>query len=180
MSDGAIGLFYGSTNGTTAALAAQIRDEFAAAYGVTVELVDIGEFALEEMQDFDKLILGVPTWNVGQLQRDWEAAIDEFDDLDLTGRLIAVFGPGDQVGYPDTFGDALVFVAERAEAQGAVLVGLWPTVGYTFSRSWAVRGDRFVGLLLDEDNQPELTELRLRAWVAQLAREFGIAPERRK
>lgn len=178
MSNAAIGLFYGSTNGTTAALAGMIRDEFATVYGVEVELIDVGEFALEEMHDFPWLILGVPTWDIGQLQRDWEAAMDEFDELDLSGRLVAVFGPGDQVGYPDTFGDALVFVAEQAEARGAHLVGTWPTTGYTFTRSWAVRDGKFVGLLVDEDNQSELTESRLQTWVRQLAYEFGITPER--
>ena len=170
-----IGLFYGSTNGNTAAVAAQIADVCVQTYGVAVELLDVADIYLEEMLDFSHLILGVPTWNVGQLQRDWEAVIEEFDGLDLYGKCVAVFGLGDQRGYPDTFGDALVFVAEKVEACGATLCGAWPVAGYTFRQSWAVRHGQFIGLLLDEDNQPELTTDRITAWVRQLMVEFGFA-----
>ncbi len=169
-----IGLFYGSTNGATSAVAQRIANEFDQSYAIEVELLDVGEIDLGEMQDFHYLILGVPTWNVGQLQRDWEVAMDEFDELDLTGRIVALFGLGDQVGYPNTFGDALVFVAERVEQRGGRLVGTWPTTGYRFSQSWAIRDNHFIGLILDEDNQPDHTEARLRTWVRQLMYEFGL------
>jgi len=174
-----IGLFYGSTNGHTAAVARQIKqmldDRYAAPGGEVVELFDLAEFYLADAAEFAYLILGVPTWNVGQLQRDWEAAIDELDELDLTGVRAALFGLGDQLGYPDTFGDALFFVADRLRSRGAELVGQWPTAGYSFSGSWAEEGGRFLGLMLDEDNQPELTAGRLSAWLAQVAAAFDLA-----
>jgi flavodoxin I len=61
------------------------------------------------------------------------------------------------------------------ETCGARIVGAWPTVGYTFTNSWAVRNGHFIGLMVDEDNQRELTEARVRAWVGQLVRDFDIA-----
>jgi flavodoxin I len=171
-----IGLFYGSTDGHTAAAAAQLKaklDALALATGAAaVELFDVADYYLEEMLDFDCLILGVPTWNHGQLQRDWEGVLEEFDALDLAGRRAALFGLGDQRGYPDTFADALFFVADKLRRQGAILVGSWPAAGYTFRSSWACEDDRFLGLVLDEHNQPELTEPRLVAWSQQLWREF--------
>jgi len=169
-----IGLFYGSTNGNTAAVAAQIADVCSQTYGVAVERLDIAEYYLEEMLAFSYLILGVPTWNMGQLQRDWDEVMEEFEHLDLSGKRVAVFGLGDQVSYPDTFGDALLFVADKAEACGATMYGAWPTDGYTFRQSWAVRGGRFVGLMLDEDNQPEQTPSRVAAWLQQVMAEFGF------
>lgn len=169
-----IALFYGSTNGNTAAVAQRIQQEFAATALATVELLDIAEFYLDEMLDFDCLILGVPTWNTGQLQQDWEASFAEFDHLDLQGKTIALFGLGDQAGYPATFVDALFFVADKVRERGAQLVGRWPTVGYTFTASWAVEMDTFIGLVLDEDNQPELTPLRIGVWVQQLINEFKL------
>jgi flavodoxin I len=170
-----IGLFYGSTSGHTLMVAEMIQTAFAQATGTEVELLDVADIYLDEMADFDFIIVGIPTWNVGQLQVDWQAVLDELDQVDLTGKQAALFGLGDQVGYPDTFVDAMIFLADRLEAQGARLVGAWPTTGYHFSNSWALRDDRFVGLVLDEDNQPELTPERVTLWVAQLVIEMGLA-----
>ena len=169
-----IGLFYGSTNGNTAAVAGLIAHTFADSYGIPVELLDIADYYLEDMAEFDKLIVGIPTWDVGQLQRDWEAVIDEFSEIDLAGKQVALFGLGDQVGYPDTFGDAVFFLADKLAAQGATLIGRWPTAGYAFTQSWAVHEDKFLGLMLDEDNQRDLTDARVAQWVAQLVQEFGF------
>ena len=174
-----IGLVYGSTNGHTARVAQQIKtlldDRFAPAGAEIVELFDLAEFYLEDVTGFDFLICGAPTWNTGQLQRDWEAAIDELDALDLTNVKAAVFGLGDQVGYPDTFGDALFFVADHLRSRGAILVGHWPVTGYDFTSSWAVEDGQFLGLMLDEDNQSELTEARLEAWLDDVATAFQLS-----
>lgn len=170
-----IGLFYGSTNGNTTAVAQLVQREFADQAGVEVELFDVADYYLEEMLDFDYLIVGIPTWNVGQLQRDWDAIIEEFDGVNLQGKHAALFGLGDQIGYPDTFGDAVFFLADKLESQGAKLSGSWPTDSYNFSGSWALRDGRFIGLMIDEDNQRELTEARVRAWVRQLVEEFGFS-----
>jgi flavodoxin I len=169
-----IGLFFGSTNGNTASVAHLIQREFADQAGLSVELFDVADYYLVEMLDFDTLILGIPTWDIGQLQRDWDAIIDEFDDVQLQGKQAALFGLGDQAGYPDTFGDATFFLADKLESQGARLVGAWPTDGYTFSGSWALRDGRFIGLMIDEDNQRHLTQERVSAWVKQLIAELGL------
>ena len=171
-----IGIFYGSTDGHTAAAAAELKtllDALALPAGEAgVELFDIADYYLEEMLDFDCLVLGIPTWHHGQLQRDWEAVLEEFDTLDLSGKRAAVFGLGDQHGYPDTFADAIFFLADKLRRQGAVLVGAWPTHGYTFNVSWAAEDNRFLGLVLDEHNQPDLTAPRIAAWSQQLWHEF--------
>lgn len=169
-----LALFYGSTNGNTAAVAHLIQREFEATGAATVEMFDVADFFLTEMLDFDRLILGIPTWNIGQLQKDWEQVFAEFDTLDLSGKQVALFGLGDQIGYPATFVDALFFLAAKVSERGAQIVGHWPTLGYTFTNSWAVVADNFVGLVLDEDNQPALTELRVAAWVQQLLAEFDL------
>jgi flavodoxin long chain len=179
----AVGIFYGSTDGHTAAAAAQLKQRLDALLPrhplndgeEAVELFDVADYYLEEMLLCDCLVLGVPTWNQGQLQRDWEGVLDEFGGLDLSGKRAAIFGLGDQVGYPDTFVDAIFFVAEGLRSAGAELVGSWPLEGYTFRSSWAVENGRFLGLVLDEHNQAHLTKARLNAWAQQIVEEFGLS-----
>lgn len=171
-----IGLFYGSTGGATARVAGLIEDGFRLRYGATVEVMDVAEYYLDEVLEFNRLLFGIPTWNVGQLQQDWEAVLDELDGMDLSGKVAAVFGLGDQVGYPRTYGDAVFFLADKLEARGARLIGAWSLDGYVFDASWAVRDGRFLGLMLDEDNQPDLTPVRVTVWIDQVAREFGLFP----
>ena len=59
-------------------------------------------------------------------------------------------------------------------ANGATIVGHWPTAGYDFDESKAlVAGkDLFVGLAIDEDQQEELTRERLDQWCSQVNEAF--------
>ncbi|MGL4649085.1 MAG: flavodoxin domain-containing protein, partial [Caldilineaceae bacterium] len=107
-----VGLFYGSTTGATRRVAQAIAASPILADWADVELLDVAEYYLDEMVDFDLVLIGQPTWNVGQLQRDWQAVFDEFETLELTGMPVALFALGDQQGYPDTFVDALAFFAD--------------------------------------------------------------------
>jgi flavodoxin I len=63
----------------------------------------------------------------------------------------------------------MFFLYEQFEECGATLVGAWDTEGYDFQKSRAVVDDRFVGLALDQDNQKELTPVRLETWLKNLA-----------
>jgi flavodoxin I len=44
--------------------------------------------------------------------------------------------------------------------------------GYEFTESKAFRDGKFVGLALDEDNQSDLTEERIKKWVSTLKTEM--------
>ena len=52
------------------------------------------------------------------------------------------------------------------------LGGHWSTAGYEFAASQAVDGNHFLGLALDQINQPILTEERLDAWLAKIKPEL--------
>lgn len=67
-------------------------------------------------------------------------------------------------------------VRDIVEAKGATVVGHWPTEGYEFEASKAlVDENHFVGLCIDEDRQPELTEERVTKWVKQVYEEMCLA-----
>ncbi|MBF2035512.1 MAG: flavodoxin FldA [Leptolyngbyaceae cyanobacterium T60_A2020_046] len=166
-----IGLFYGSTTGKTADVAEQIQ----AALGGdgAVDLHDIAEVEVAQLADYDALIIGSPTWNIGELQSDWEAVFDDLDDVDFSGKTVAYFGTGDQVGYADNFMDAVGILEQKISSLGAKTVGYWPTEGYDFNESQALRDGKFCGLALDEDNEPEKTADRIQAWAAQVKSALG-------
>jgi flavodoxin I len=167
-----VGLFFGTQTGNTESIAEQIQQQLGGENIVTlndVSQVEVGDFAA-----YSAIIIGCPTWNIGEMQSDWDGLYNELDNVDFSGKKVAYFGPGDQVGYADNFLDAIGILEEKITAQGGETVGYWPIDGYDFNESKAVRGDKLVGLGLDEDNQPELTAQRIQAWTAQLKREFGL------
>jgi flavodoxin I len=174
-----IGLFYGSTSGNTEMAAEVIQQEFDKIQPGLVELHNIGNTNLEDLMNYDKLIIGVPTYNIGELQDDWYLVFDQLDALSLAGCQVALFGLGDQYGYADTFQDALGILGNKLREIGAELIGFTSIEGYDFSQSLGVEEGQFMGLALDEDHQASLTEPRIRAWVQQLIHEFALTPEAR-
>lgn len=167
-----IGLFFGTQTGNSEAIAETIQKVFGGDSVVTLHNVVDTEAA--ELEGYEYLIIGCPTWNVGELQADWESLYDELDNIDLSGKKVAYFGAGDQIGYADNFQDAMGILEEKISDLGGTTVGYWSTESYDFSESKAVKNNKFVGLALDEDNQYELTDERINTWVTQLKREFGV------
>jgi flavodoxin I len=165
-----IGLFYGSTGGTTKRIAEMTREQ----YPGEVDLHKVHEdFDPETFDDYDGIILGVPTYGQGSLQEDWADFIWEMDDVDLSGKKVAIFGLGDQREYAESFVDAMFELYEKVQELGGEVVGSWPTEGYTFNKSKAVIDGSFLGLVLDVDRQPERTQERLSRWIAQISKELG-------
>ncbi|MGY2896353.1 flavodoxin [Deinococcus sp. UYEF24] len=172
-----IGLYYGSSGGSTEEMARKLAALLHRLSGLPVTVNNIADHDASALLEHDILLLGCSTWYVGDLQDDWESRFTAFQTLDLSGKRVALFGTGDQYGYPDTFQDALGILGEAARRQGAILTGWWPTTGYDFEEasSRGVEDGRFFGLALDEDNQYKQTEARLNAWAAQLMQEWGLA-----
>ncbi len=167
-----VGLFYGTQTGNTERVAKLIQAQMGG--DTVVVLHDVADVSLADFAAYDRLIIGCPTWNIGELQSDWEGLYDDLDDVDFSGKRVAYFGCGDQVGYADNFQDAMGILEEKIAGLGGKTVGYWPIEGYDFNESKAVRDDKFVGLALDEDHQSDLTEDRIGRWVAQLKSEFGL------
>jgi flavodoxin I len=167
-----IGLFYGTQTGNTQTIAEAIQKEFGG--DRAVDLYDVSDVEISDLEPYEYLIIGCPTWNIGELQADWSGLYDELDDMDFNGKKVAYFGAGDQIGYADNFQDAMGILEGKIVSLGGITVGYSSTDGYDFSESKAVRDGKFVGLAIDEDNQSDLTSSRIQSWVAQLKREFGV------
>lgn len=163
------GLFYAEKTVKTANIAKKIVDVFGQD---PVTLVPIEGDSAIDFEAYDNLILGVATWFDGELPTYWDEVLPELDSAKLSGRKVAIFGLGDQVGYPDNFADGIGLLADAFEQAGAVIVGYTPTENYVFSRSKSLKEGLFRGLVIDVENQPEKTNDRIRNWVEQLRKEF--------
>jgi flavodoxin I len=172
-----VGLFFGSTTGVTEKIAFDIQAAWAVTGMAEVKPLNIGYVKdAANLLNYDCLILGVPTWNIGQIQDDWEILLSQLDKLDFTGKRIALFGIGDQINYSENFQDALGILGIRLRERGALLVGFWSTEGYNFIASTGVEGDQFMGLAIDEVNQPKETPERIERWIRQIVQEFSLEP----
>ena len=171
-----IGLFFGSDEGNTEGVAQRI----AARLGEdVVDIYDIGDVTQLEFLEYDKLILGIPTWDFGQIQSDWEDFWNDLKDIDFSGKTVAFVGLGDQFGYGDFFLDAMGMLHDVVVKSCDKVVGHWPTEGYEYDASKAevAGGEKFVGLALDEDQQEELTADRLNRWCRQIRDEFVLSTD---
>jgi flavodoxin long chain len=172
-----IGLFYGSTTGVTEIAAERIQAVWADCGMGEMEAINVGTVKdLNTLLTYDYLILGIPTWNVGQLQDDWEIALPRLAKMTFSGKQIALFGVGDQYGYPENYLDAVGILGATLVERGATLVGAWYDPHYEFSASKAFVGGKFMGLGLDEVHQSDHSERRIRAWVQQIITEFALLP----
>lgn len=133
----------------------------------------IENFTPEDLLKFDLIIFGIPTWNVGELESSWEDFFPSLDSFDFSHKIVAIFGLGDQATYPDTFQDAMGILFDKLLERKAIVIGRWSADDYNFSESLGCKDDSFVGLALDEDNQSEKTDNRIKLWIAQLKKEFN-------
>ena len=161
-----VGIFYGTTTGVTEDIAHRIADKID---GADIFNIDGNE---DKLNDYDVLLLGASTWGFGDLQDDWQTVLDELSNLDLQGKKVGYFGTGDQGTFADTFIDALGIINDEIKKTGATIIGQTSTEGYEFSESRAVVDGKFLGLVVDEINQPDLTDERIDAWVEEMQKEL--------
>ena len=95
------------------------------------------------------------------------------DCTNVNGKLVAVFGLGDQSGFADTYCDAMGILARTAKSRGANLIGETSAEGYGHSSSAAAEDGMFCGLALDDNNESEKTSSRIGAWVEKLKSHLG-------
>ena len=164
-----IKLIYGSDTGNTELVTEDISKLLD-----NIEVTTVADLTSEDW-DHDKFILGIPTWYDGELQSDWEEYFEEFKTIDFTGKKVAIFGLGDQLGYEEWFCDGIGILAKEILKNGGTVIGYTTKdESYDFETTpkSIIKDDVFYGLCIDEDNQGELTQERLKNWVEQLKLEY--------
>jgi len=161
-----IAILYGTVTGNTEAVAKRINNQLIE----MADLVDIACVTIEDLNKYDFLFLGTPTYGTGGLQNDWKEFLPELKNADMNTKTVALFGLGDSVSHPNTFVNGMGTIYQVLQNSGCKIVGSCPTEGYSFVGSEALVDGEFVGLPLDQDNESGLTDSRIAHWLS------GIIP----
>ena len=128
----------------------------------------------DDLLQYENLILGVPTWFDGELPNYWDELLPDIESSDFKGKKVAIYGLGDQKNYPENFCDGIGIMAYTLQSLGAEIVGYTQKEGYHYEASKAEIDGRFVGLLLDQENQARLTNERVQKWILVIQNEFKL------
>jgi len=162
-------IFYSFNSNKTKKAAEKMIEEFGEN---NLAVVNAEELTEARFMAFDNYILGIPTWFDGELPNYWDEFVPALEDLDLSGKTFAIFGLGDQKGYPENFGDAVGIMASLIENRGGKIIGFTSAQGYNFESSKALKEGRFCGLILDQENQARLSGERIKNWLTEIKKEF--------
>jgi len=169
-----VGVYFSTDTGKTRRIAKTIVKTLG---DIAAKPINVRNADSADLLNYDLLILGTPTYgegelpgkNTGLMTDGWQEFLPQLKASDFSGKKVALYGLGDQQKYRDDFASALRDIYDMLTACGAEIVGQWPVDdSYQFRSSRAVIGDDFVGLVLDEDNQSELTTQRLALWLTSL------------
>jgi flavodoxin I len=142
-----------------------------------IDICDVESVDVNSLENYETIIMGSSTvgaenWQDADNNNRWNSFFKKFEQCDLSGKKIALFGLGDQILYPAHFVDGLGILNEEVEKVDAKLIGKWPIEGYSFTDSEGVDDDLFYGLAVDQDNEDELTDKRVDEWTNILKKEM--------
>lgn len=161
-----VAIFYGSSMGNTKAVAVSLSKKLDA------DIFNVANSPEDKLAEYDNLIFGTSTWGFGDLQDDWEEFISTLENADLSNKVVAIFGFGDGSSYADTFVDGIGTIYNVVKDKALKIIGHTEVDSYDYDDSTAVVDGQFVGLPLDDDNESDLTDGRVDAWVEQITGDF--------
>jgi flavodoxin I len=159
-----IAIFYGTITGNTEAVAKRINIQLID----MANLMDIACVTIEDLNNYDFLFFGTSAYGTGGLQNDWKTFLPELKKADLSKKTVALFGLGDSVSHPNSFVNGMGAIFQALQNSGCTIVGSCSTDGYSFVGSEALVDGKFVGLPLDQDNEPGLTDIRIAYWLSKI------------
>lgn len=171
-----IGIFFGPLNGAVNRVANLLQEKIGSD---KVELVPVKTASAEDFKRFDRIVFGISTvgnetWDGSIRKTDWGLFMPEVSKGDFAGKKVAIYGLGDHVTYASSFVDFMGLLARELMGAEASIVGQVSVDGYEFDESAAIFDGKFIGLPLDEDFEPELTEERVEKWLELLRKDFDL------
>ncbi|XKE96277.1 flavodoxin [Metaplanococcus flavidus] len=114
-------ILYASSTGNTEEIASLLeeninRDEF----DIVMKNMEMGEVDAEELLHYDGILFGTYTYDDGDLPFETEVFTDRLAALDLSGKVIGVFGSGDTAYYQ--FCEAVDVMKEEFKRLNAIVI----------------------------------------------------------
>ena len=168
-------IFYGPAGGRTEEVAKRIGELLG---DTNHDMLSLDNATLDDINRYENIIFGIATigketWDAEPVESGWFEFMPELEKADLKGKKIAIYGLGDHVRWPSQFVDAMGQLYKLLKDKGIDTIGKVSPDDYTFNESEALVDGMFVGLPIDEDFEPEMTDQRLTAWVKQIIGKFN-------
>ncbi len=170
---GKIGIFYGPAKGNVAKVATIIAQQLGED---STDLMPIKGCDASVLDSYNRLIFGISTlgrnnWDSEHEDDDWDVFFTHLKEVNWKDKQVAIFGLGDQINYPDHFVDAIGWLHQRLKDLNVDVFGQVADDGYQYNDSEGLIDGEFMGLPLDEDNEPEKSHERIRNWLNELKQE---------
>lgn len=171
-----IGLFFGPLKGSVHRVAEKVKNALGEQ---NIDMISVHDADVSDLEKYDKIIFGISTvgketWDSDFSNTDWSKFFPNISKVDYSGKTVAIFGLGDSVTYSNHFVNAMGVLAKELQKNGATIVGKVDPSSYEFEESEAIFDGMFIGLPIDEDFQPELTDERVSSWVKVIKPAFGL------
>lgn len=171
-----IGLFFGPSKGSVHRVAEKVKTAFGEQ---VVDMIPVHDATAADLEKYDQLIFGISTvgketWDSNYSNTDWAKFFPNISKVDYSGKTVAIFGLGDHLTYSSHFVNAIGVLAKQLLKNGAKIVGEVDPSGYEFDDSEALIDGKFIGLPIDEDFEPELTDERVSNWVNSIKPAFKL------
>ncbi|MBM7616411.1 flavodoxin [Alkaliphilus hydrothermalis] len=115
-----VSIIYGSTTGNTERVAEMIKDNMAECDVTVANVCNVKD---DMITSADLVLFGSSTWGYGEIQDDFLGFYESMNSGLLSGKEVAVFGCGDNDGFPDVFCEAVNLITEKASECGAKVIG---------------------------------------------------------
>ena len=169
-----IAIFFGPLNGSVHRVAKLVASKIGPD---KVDMIHITDATAADLDKYSRIIFGISTigkdtWTQKFDNNDWSKFFPVVIDYNFSGKKVAIFGLGDHITYAYHFVDSMGLLGKTIKGNGGKTYGSVSTEGYTFQDSDAIVDGQFIGLPVDEDFEPELTEERVTNWIDSLLKEF--------
>ncbi|WP_188454201.1 flavodoxin [Virgibacillus oceani] len=113
-------MIYASMSGNTEIMADVIFDYIKGKnHEIVKKSFDFDPIQIDELLNYDGILIGTYTYDEGDLPYEVEDFYEELDDIELTGKMIGVFGSCDS--FYDSFGGAIDTMAAKVKDRGGML-----------------------------------------------------------